>query len=1587
MKKRLISFLLAVSMMLSILPVGAVAQSAVPSTRASAVTTIPVSGGKPTANSGTGWTYDSSRRMLTLKSGTFQISGSLSNVNCTINSGATLLSTSGSFNYECFVDNYGTIGQSGNSSTPSLSCSVTNRSTGIIAGGAFSYDVTNLGRITGGIFKSNSCKIYNEAGGRIEWTNGTSSSGLPSFSCLAVYNKGGTIKGGKFNTTVRNSSTITGGSFTALISSTAVTKVDSVDFLIASAKPSSGTFYTITRKEGESFSVTNINDKILDSADYTKTLYIQTNSTNTVKLKTNKEIKSINGENFSGCVSSGSSYISTIDLNNYEAGATLTLSTSLEPTAELEIRADTGGKPDTNAEGVIATPNADGTTTYNGKGWEYKPDPDNNNTMTLYITDASITLNSNRVKVNAVRVPIVTKGDIEAGSYTMPVTCRNISGNSFDANVTCNGNISGGVFNKDCTVTISSGHTVTGGTFKGKVINSGVIGQYNIKPGFSGTVINKGTIQNGIFNGPVESSGNIHDGTFRDTVTNTGTIYYKGTFNGAVINKSLILGGTYSNTVTLEGQHGIIRAGLFKQPVTVNGSAEISGGLFINDVTLAEGALLNIAGGVFTNDVTGSLKSVTIKNGDTFTANGYTQYQLSKVYIANDSSLNLSAVKALGFINGKKIEPSWNLLSSQDKTVKLNINDLVNNHRIPSADNIVLGYALTAPTSDLFTVSGLPQGLTYGDNDISTQLSAIAPAKADEAAKVGNPAVAGFYKLNDDGNLPASPVLLTAAEVKDAGTYAVVLKVDTETDTYSTASALYNLTNWTFTIGKKTITAADFTFSPPALDSLTYDGTAKKATVQPADADNPVATSFTVKHTDAAGTVVTAPFNAGIYKVVLDITPDSNHKLEGTSTLGSDAWTFRIAKADLTADMFERTTDTNGDPTMTLKTAYKNCGVGTYTVCSELVPISTYSMPVNAGTYQFYINAAEGDNYNGNPHLTNDEESWCFVVDQREPTADLFTIPTQDVTYDGNPHAAAVRAKTAAELTDVPTGPITADFTVKYRLAGEGSAFTTTEPTNAGTYEVAVSFPAAGNYKGAEDLFLGQFTIDKKAITAEDFTFSTPANLIYDGNAKTATVTQTTEVADNITVKYTDAAGTAVTAPTNAGTYKVVLDITPDRNHKLEGTSTLGSDDWTFEIAKATLTANDFEMVGEGENRTIQPKDGHDGVTVGEVKWMPVESTATLSLDLDEMDSGTYQAYITVSAAANSNYKAPDEQLTSEDWTFSIGKRDLTAADFTIKKPEYPDDRFDGDPKNVQPTYKGAVAIGEITVTYWKQNDAGEWVAIEGAPVETGTYRFTLDVAESPNNNPATGLRGDDWQFTIAEPLYHVYVEGGRAYYFDATDTRKDIDDETLVPAKVTVHLVADTDETADTEIALLTLDAEDEGTVDDFQWYIDPRTGSNLTEIANPTSRTDASFVMPRGDVYITTTNPNPNPEPEIVDSGAGTAVAVVLGGAAIGGVAYLAGTQLYLESVLPKGAAIPVNRQQLADLLWTTAGKPQPQNSVLFTDISAEAIDSQKAARWCVEQGLMQADGTSFKPSRHTFRPQVIKAWNDLQAMQKAG
>ena len=129
----------------------------------------------------------------------------------------------------------------------------------------------------------------------------------------------------------------------------------------------------------------------------------------------------------------------------------------------------------------------------------------------------------------------------------------------------------------------------------------------------------------------------------------------------------------------------------------------------------------------------------------------------------------------------------------------------------------------------------------------------------------------------------------------------------------------------------------------------------------------------------------------------------------------------------------------------------------------------------------------------------------------------------------------------------------------------------------------------------------------------------------------------------------------------------------------------------------------------------------------------------------------------------------------------------------------------------------------------------------------------------------------------------------------------------------------------------------------------------------------------------------PNPNPDPTPApggDSDGGGAIVMVaaVGSAAIGAGAYIVGTTAYLKSVLPEGMAIPANRQQLAVALWTAAGKPATQSTALFNDVAADAAELQ-AIRWVVETGLMTAQDGNFKPGSRVGRLEVIRTWKTYQ------
>ena len=146
-----------------------------------------------------------------------------------------------------------------------------------------------------------------------------------------------------------------------------------------------------------------------------------------------------------------------------------------------------------------------------------------------------------------------------------------------------------------------------------------------------------------------------------------------------------------------------------------------------------------------------------------------------------------------------------------------------------------------------------------------------------------------------------------------------------------------------------------------------------------------------------------------------------------------------------------------------------------------------------------------------------------------------------------------------------------------------------------------------------------------------------------------------------------------------------------------------------------------------------------------------------------------------------------------------------------------------------------------------------------------------------------------------------------------------------------------------------------------------------------------NTSFSMPEYDVIITAEYENESivdPGTSDTDYGGDIAAGVVIGGIAAVG-AYEVGTGLY-RILAMDDVAMPTNRIALAKLLWERAGKPEPESTALYSDISAEDTDAQKAARWAVEQELLNdAEDGKFHPAFPVSKLRVCLTWNAAREM----
>ena len=317
--------------------------------------------------------------------------------------------------------------------------------------------------------------------------------------------------------------------------------------------------------------------------------------------------------------------------------------------------------------------------------------------------------------------------------------------------------------------------------------------------------------------------------------------------------------------------------------------------------------------------------------------------------------------------------------------------------------------------------------------------------------------------------------------------------------------------------------------------------------------------------------------------------------------------------------------------------------------------------------------------------------------------------------------------------------------------------------------------------------------------------------------------------------------------------------------------------------------------------------------------------------------------------------------------------------DFTFALPTNP--TYDGNPKRVEVDVRDSATkkYGAVTVTY-KQN--GE--ALNGAPTEPGEYSYTVTAAGSARYVGGTVKTGS---FSITN-AGAIDPEPEKTYQ--------------LTVAGADITLPEDADASALKAGQLVSLTAyPDTDTVHFAQWVVSGADGAlspaDLMDAADEPLTEDAfkqrtlTFKMPAKSLTITaetTTVEQPEQPPEedsteyspLQTVGILAGTTAMFAGCAVIGYEFVTGS--ILVDLLPKGTAIPSTREQLAVLLWSTAGKPEPAAPAVYSDVAEP--DTAKAARWAVEAGLLPDMGEGvFTPGKHVTKVQVIRAWSQLKKL----
>ena len=1178
--------------------------------------------------------------------------------------------------------------------------------------------------------------------------------------------------------------------------------------------------------------------------------------------------------------------------------------------------------------------------------------------------------------------------------------------------------------------TVTNAGTISGGTFYGKVICE------------AGAVISGGTFKGAARVDAAGGEVTIEDGTFEEvsytsgmTVKAAGTLTINGgTFKGKRIcsvdidncEKIVINGGSFESSLTdlKRTTETIINGGLFNDKLYVAGDkCTVNGGLFTTeDDPLPAGATVN--GGYFTAERAGLVAidatdvpvylPVAVAADGTVTAWSADAY--STLYVTPNTSVTLKptrklesvvsggaeldnnakdgavsftvgtetvqlnsvtveelVIEASGFPkgtdggvygakgNGWSFDPEhkhaeWH--TSDTPVLTIEEGTELNLDKVKNEDNATVKFAI----ENNGTLTGTLNSTQYVYNKKTGTIKNATLNSLENRfyndGRVEN-SVLRFYYIGNGWRDPAQSVIILSSaldvsgSVANSSTYQAVLEDCYNSDDYTGNGSIDN--GGTIKDGRSTLKLAventdgydgNAKYNQPIIDGGEYTFVYNKngiylndptihvmAAKEEKDANVlPGATCYTMKYTPPENARYDAKYISGLNGTLTGIWRDN-------------LTTLYVATIDdsISALTCDRITSVNG-------VAY-NGSVPEGKRYTSTIDLRMYNIPQ---THTLNLSATgEG----------------AAALPDADPADFTFALPN-NLTYDGNPKMVEVIVR---ENATKKYGAVT----VTYKQNGEVLDGAPVEP---GTYTFTVTVAATATCAGGDVTPKDNtFTIQKAALNPADFTVTEPTDLTYDGKPKEVTVTNnSTKDYGKITVFYEMSGGKVVHgAPVEPGKYYYSVVTEGSARYKsgsvADGTFTITNDvkpdpkpepdpaDFTFTLPNDLTYDGNPKMVEVIVRENATKKYGAVTVTYkqnGEV------------LDGAPVEPGTYTFTVTVAATAT----CAGGDVTPKDNTFTIQKAALNPADFTVTEPT--DLTYDGTPKEVTVKNTSDKDYGEITVTY-KQN--GE--ALNGAPTEPGEYSYTVTTTGSARYVGGTVKTGS---FSITN-AGTIDPEPEKTYQ--------------LTVAGADITLPEDADASALKAGQLVSLTAYPDTATERFaQWVVSGADGAlspaDLMDAADEPLTEEAfkqrtlTFRMPAQNLNITamTTPVEQPPQEDSTKFSPLQTVAIVAGttawfaGSAVMG--YEAVTYSILADLLPTGTPIPRTREQLAVLLWSTAGRPEPAAPAVYSDVAEP--DTAKAARWAVEAGLLPDKGEGvFTPGKRVTKIQVIRAWNQLKKL----